>query len=83
MLSGDRHVHFGEESDSFASKGDNCIIVTKVSEAELQVHLGFLKYNNFYEISIPLDIPEHFPRDFQWDLDVRTAGKIPVASAAD
>jgi len=32
----------------------------------LEVHLGFLKFNNTYEILVPLHIPDHTPENIDW-----------------
>jgi len=57
--------------DGFPTKGnDNEIVVWRISETELEVHLGFLRHRCTYEITFPLKIPDHIPNEFDWSPDV-------------
>ena len=50
------HVKFNEDKDTIAK---NSISIQKLSQGKLQVHLGFLKLHHTYEITIPLENPNH------------------------
>ncbi|XP_046464051.1 UPF0687 protein C20orf27 homolog [Daphnia pulex] len=47
---GEHHVKFNEEHDNYNKQ--NSINIQKISQWKFQVHLGFLKLNNTYEIVI-------------------------------
>jgi hypothetical protein len=46
----EHHVKFNEEHDNYNKQ--NSINIQKISQWKFQVHLGFLKLNNTYEIVI-------------------------------
>jgi len=63
----EHHVTFEEEQNSFEKSSS--IVIKKISERELEVHLGFLKVNNTYEILVPFHIPDHIPNNNDWISD--------------
>jgi len=67
-----------QEVDGFPTKGnDNEIVVWRISETELEVHLGFLRHRCTYEITFPLKIPDHIPNEFDWSPDVSICDSSP------
>ena len=46
------------------------ILIKTISTDKLEVHLGFLKINNTYEVIVPLHIPDHTPSNISWIPDV-------------
>lgn len=55
FVSEQHHVKFIEETGTFGK--ENTINIQKLSQWNLQAHLGFLKLNHSYEICLSLDNP--------------------------